>query len=151
MSLPLQYVKWHIHLYLMCVKRNGIVSFIARLGRTSASKIAPVETGLQSLVLFVVWLGVGTVLYNLILNLCIILLERWNCKNLGIHFLGSLHWEYHEQHSTLWHKHNYYIDPRASKQSDYGVFLSEWLLPLHLNNIVYHFRMFSNKTQTNSN
>ncbi len=46
----------------MCVKRKGIVSFMAKLGSTSASKIAPVETGLQSLELFVGGLGEGSVL-----------------------------------------------------------------------------------------
>lgn len=49
-------------LYLICVKRKGIVSFMAKLGSTSASKIAPVETGLQSLELFVGGLGEGSVL-----------------------------------------------------------------------------------------
>ena len=34
---------------------------MARLGRTSANKIAPVETGLQSLVLLVIGVGVGAV------------------------------------------------------------------------------------------
>lgn len=50
---------------LMCVKRNGVVSFMARLGKTSANKIAPVETGLQSLELFVTGAGVGTVFFRL--------------------------------------------------------------------------------------
>lgn len=49
--------------YLMCVKRKGIVSFIASEGSTSANKMAPVETGLQSLELFAGGLGVGSVLY----------------------------------------------------------------------------------------
>ena len=47
----------------MCVKRKGIVSFIASEGSTSANKMAPVETGLQSLELFAGGLGVGSVLY----------------------------------------------------------------------------------------
>lgn len=61
LSFALCYIE-HLS-YLTCVRRKGIVSFIARLGRTSASKMAPVETGLQSLeLLFTIGLGVGFVL-----------------------------------------------------------------------------------------
>lgn len=50
--------------YLIWVRRNGVVIFIAKLGRMSASKMAPVDTGLQSLVLFVIGVGVGAVFYR---------------------------------------------------------------------------------------
>ena len=40
---------------------NGVVSFITKDGRTSASNTAPVETGLQSLVLLAVGVGIGSV------------------------------------------------------------------------------------------
>lgn len=47
------------------MRRNGVVSFIRRLGRTSARRIAPVETGLQSLELFCeIGVGSGVVLYK---------------------------------------------------------------------------------------
>ena len=57
----------------MWVRRNGVVNFIQREGRTSASKIAPVEIGLQSLVLFPVGtIGIGSVLCHIKIVLFII-------------------------------------------------------------------------------
>lgn len=62
---PLELLLILTYLYLVWVKRNGVTSFVVKLGMTSARRIAPVDTGLQSLVLLPTGGGTGSVLWKI--------------------------------------------------------------------------------------